>query len=303
MLKGAHLTRIDSCPTRDYTGRYNLTTTEHHYIAAVEWIDTELPTLIAAIPEGERGEFDGCVERISPRVSSSSHSTTTTASRKSTTSYLSALTIRFDSENSDDTAPPRIRRKSRYNPMIEFDFDDEVVFPAFPAAAATPSRSQTLRSPTPSTMSASSLITMSKINAVRSEIQSKFDNDMKQFKKDITDRLESEITTAVKKSVAIVLEGINATMNQILSANNTIVYDNMKSEREIITSATAVAVAKKVDIAVTAAVARALAVHANSSAASPARKKRSAHKDDAVMANSDSEKYLPCGSPLHQPNC
>jgi hypothetical protein len=34
-------------------------------------------------------------------------------------------------------------------------------------------------------------------------------------------------------------------MKQILSANNTIVYDNMKSEREIITNATAVAVAKK----------------------------------------------------------
>jgi hypothetical protein len=112
---------------------------------------------------------------------------------------------------------------------------------------------------------------MREINAVRSEIQSKFDNDMKQFKKDITDRLESEIAMAVKNSVAIALEGISAMMNQILSANNTIVYDNKKSEREIIMNATAVA--KKVDIAVTAAVSRALAVHAQSSAASPARKK------------------------------
>jgi hypothetical protein len=107
--------------------------------------------------------------------------------------------------------------------MIEFDFDVEVVFPALPAVAATPRRSQTIQSPTPSSKSASSSITMSEINAVRSEIQSKFDNDMKQFKKDITDRLESEIATAVKNSVAIALEGINATMNQILSANNMIV--------------------------------------------------------------------------------
>jgi hypothetical protein len=127
---------------------------------------------------------------------------------------------------------------------------------------------------------------MSGINAVRSEIQTKFENDMIQFKKEISNRLESEIATAVKNSVAIALEGIIATMNQILSANNTIVYDNMKSEREIITNATAVAVAKKVDIAVSAAVARALAAHAKSSAASPARKKRSSTNDDAVMENS-----------------
>jgi myo-inositol-1-phosphate synthase len=133
---------------------------------------------------------------------------------------------------------------------------------------------------------------MSEINAVRSEIQSKFDNDMKQFKKDITDRLEAEIATAVKNSVATALEGINATMNKILSANNTIVYDNMKSEREIITNATAAAVAKRVDIAVTDAVARALASHTRSSSASPTRKKekRSNHPEphpDAVMENSD----------------
>jgi hypothetical protein len=41
---------------------------------------------------------------------------------------------------------------------------------------------------------------------------------MIQFKKEITDRLETEIATAVKNSVAIALEGINPTMNQILSA-------------------------------------------------------------------------------------
>jgi hypothetical protein len=99
---------------------------------------------------------------------------------------------------------------------------------------------------------------MSKINAVRSEMQTKFDNDMIAFKKEITERLEAEIATAVQNCVKIALEGINATMNQILSANSTIVYDNMKSEREIISNATAAAVARKVHIAVTSAVARAM---------------------------------------------
>jgi hypothetical protein len=109
----------------------------HNFIAAVEWIDTKLPEIIAAIPEGERGKFKGCVERIS-LGSSSSHSTTTNSSRTFTTSYLSALTLGFDSKNSDDAAPPTICRKSRYNPMIELNFDDDLVFPALPIVAAKP---------------------------------------------------------------------------------------------------------------------------------------------------------------------
>jgi hypothetical protein len=124
---------------------------------------------------------------------------------------------------------------------------------------------------------------MSKINAVRSEMQSKFGTDLQQFKKDITHCLETEIATAVKTSVATALEGIHAIMNQMLSANNKIIYDNMKSERVIITNATAVAVAKRVDIGVTEAVARALASHAESNPVSPTRKKRSTPYDDAVM--------------------
>jgi hypothetical protein len=179
--------------------------------------------------------------------------------------------------------------------MIEFDFDDTIDFPALPVEAPKPRPIPPHRSPKSSTKSASSSITMREIHAVRSEIQAKFDNDMKQFKQDITDRLETEIATSVKNSVAIALEGINATMNKMLSANNSIVYNNMKSEREIITNATAAAVAKRVDIAVTDAVARALASHIRSSSASPARKKdkrsnpeESTH--DAVMANSEVEK-------------
>jgi hypothetical protein len=135
---------------------------------------------------------------------------------------------------------------------------------------------------------------MSEINAARSEIQTKFDHDMIAFKTEITERLEAEIATAVQNSVKIALEGINATMNQILSANNTIVYYNMKSEREIITNDTAVAVAKKVDIAVSSAVARALAAHAASTAVSPARTRKEAKRlcsnNDAVMENSEGEK-------------
>jgi hypothetical protein len=273
ILRGAQLTPIDSCPTRDYSGRYNFTTTEEHFIEAIKWIDTELPGIIAALPESERDEFEGCVERISPRDVSASHSTTSTASRKSNTRYLSALTHGFDSD-CEDSSPPKIRRKSRYNPMIEFDFDDAMVFPALPAVVPMLRPTQHHRSPTPSTKSASSSITMSEIIAACSEMQSKFDNDMRAFKKDTTARLETEIATAVKSSVATALEGINATMNQLLSANNTIVYNNMKSEREIITNATAAAVAKKVDIAVTDAVARALATHTAAAATSLARNRK-----------------------------
>jgi hypothetical protein len=86
-------------------------------------------------------------------------------------------------------------------------------------------------------------------------------------------------------------------MNLMLSANNTIVYDNMKSKREIITNATAAAIAKKVDLAVAAVVSRALALHASSNAKpaaeSPARYRKEAQRqktnNDAVMENSASE--------------
>jgi hypothetical protein len=68
LLFGAQISRIDSYPTRDYTGRYNLSTTADHFIKAVKWLDTELPLLIAHVPEADRGDFEGCVERIPPRL-------------------------------------------------------------------------------------------------------------------------------------------------------------------------------------------------------------------------------------------
>jgi hypothetical protein len=39
---GAKLTRINSCPIGDYSGRSNFTTAEQHFVEAVEWIDTSL---------------------------------------------------------------------------------------------------------------------------------------------------------------------------------------------------------------------------------------------------------------------
>jgi hypothetical protein len=60
-LVGAQISRIDLCATRDYTGRYNLSTTEDHFIRAVEWLDNELPLLIAELPEDKhlKGHFFG----------------------------------------------------------------------------------------------------------------------------------------------------------------------------------------------------------------------------------------------------
>jgi hypothetical protein len=102
----------------------------------------------------------------------------------------------------------------------------------------------------------------------------------------------------VAASVSTALAGINTTMNKLLSDNNTIVYDNMKSKRDIITDATAKAVTDKVDFAVNAAVARAIASHmsspATTAAESPARYHKNAKRphinNDAVMENSEGAK-------------
>jgi hypothetical protein len=81
-------------------------------------------------------------------------------------------------------------------------------------------------------------------------------------------------------------------MNKLLSDNN------MKSERDIITDATAQAVAPKVDFAVNAAVARAIASHMSSPATTAAESPAWYHKNakrpninnDAVMENSKGAK-------------
>jgi hypothetical protein len=53
LIEGAKLTRIDSCTSRSYTGRYNCSTTEDNYIQAVEWIDTKFPLQTFSTKIGE----------------------------------------------------------------------------------------------------------------------------------------------------------------------------------------------------------------------------------------------------------
>jgi hypothetical protein len=236
---GAQILRMDINHAKNYLGRYNFSTSEQHYLQAIEWIDGTLPRLIASIQENDRGLYAGSVDRVVPRVPSSG---LTVASKNSTTSYLSALTAGFD-DNSDNDAPPQARRPARYNPKIEFDFDSAIDFPA-PLKATTPPRASRTapKFSTSSMKSAASLITMSELNAVRAEMQKQYTLDLEQFKLDLTN---------------IALEGVNARMNTMLTENNAIIYANLKSERAIIIEATASAVATKVDAVVTDAVARA----------------------------------------------
>jgi hypothetical protein len=54
---GAQILRMDINHSKHYLGRYNLSTSEQHYLQAIEWIDVTLPVLIASIPEEERGLY------------------------------------------------------------------------------------------------------------------------------------------------------------------------------------------------------------------------------------------------------
>jgi hypothetical protein len=174
-------------------------------------------------------------------------------------SYLSALTLGVGSESDTDAPPKQQRRKNRFNPQINFEFDADLDFPTLPVQFPRAPRPQTAaKSPGQSAKSASSSITMNELHIVRTELQVQFDTDLKQFKKDITARLESEIASAAKSSIATALAGINDTINTLLQANNTLVYENMRAERDVITEATATTVSLKVDAVVTAAVGRAL---------------------------------------------
>ena len=95
---------------------------------------------------------------------------------------------------------------------------------------------------------------MSELNVVRAEMQKQYNLELEQFKQELSTRMDQEVA----KAVNLALEGVNSRMNQMLTDNNAIIYRNLKSEREIITEATATAVATKVDAVVTDAVARAL---------------------------------------------
>jgi hypothetical protein len=256
----AQIFRVDESATRDHIGRYNLSTTSEHYQAALVWLDTELPKLIERIPKGNLGEFDGCVERVTPRVPSSRHDGSVNSGQSSTRSYLSILTSFYGADESDDDVPPQIFRKNRLAPQLTFDFNTDLDFPALPNQTAHPvvDPARAHRSPAQSTKSTSSSITMSEIHAVRSEMQAKFDADLKEFKSTMASKLENDIADAVKNSVATAMLGINAKLNELFQANNKIIYNNMQSERTVITDTMATAVSNKVDLAVNKAITRAL---------------------------------------------
>jgi hypothetical protein len=54
---------------------------------------------------------------------------------------------------------------------------------------------------------------MSAINVVRSEMQAKFEQDLKDFKEKLITKMEREIAETVKTSVKTALAGINAKIN------------------------------------------------------------------------------------------
>jgi hypothetical protein len=97
---------------------------------------------------------------------------------------------------------------------------------------------------------------MSEIHAIRTEMQTKFDADLKLLKQKMIEKLENDIAEdTVQKSVATALAGINATIHSSLQANNVLVYTTMKAECTEITEAMVSAITSKVDIAVSTAIA------------------------------------------------
>jgi hypothetical protein len=88
--------------------------------------------------------------------------------------------------------------ESRYNPKIELAFDTDLDFPSLPAPVTTrpvhhAPKSLTQSTKTQSTKLASSSIMMSEMLAVHSELETKFEIDMKEFKKEMSARLENKL--------------------------------------------------------------------------------------------------------------
>jgi hypothetical protein len=302
----AQIFRMDPSATRDYIGRCNLSTTEDHYQTAVQWLDVEPSKLIATIPEDRRGEYEGCIERVAPRVHSSRSISSKNSGQSSVKSYLSVLTTFYDPEGSDeeDAIPPHVYRKNRTEPKLSFDFDKELDFPALsPLVNPTPA-SRPSNSLHQSNKSASSSITMSEINVVRNEMQAKFDQDLKDFKEKLLAKMEREITETVTTSVKSALAGINAQINSSPQENNKIIYSNMQAERSTVTSKTMInTVSSKVDLAVSTAVTRALKKFASTQrktrSNSPFRKKRTPENVENVdMTDGEQNRQSPCGSPI-----
>jgi hypothetical protein len=154
---------IDPSATKDHIGRYNLSTTGNYYQTAIEWLDIELPKIIATIPEDQRGAFDDCIKRVSPRPQSSKSGSSKHSSNDSVKSNLSVLTSFYGAEGSDDDIPPQVVRHQRPAPHLCFDFDADLDFPNLPAPTQKPVTTHQNASPNQSMKSASSSITMSEI--------------------------------------------------------------------------------------------------------------------------------------------
>jgi hypothetical protein len=233
----AQIFRIDPSATCDHIGRYNFSTTEEHYQNAIQWLDVKLPKVIETIPEAQRGDYEGCIERVAPRVHSSRSISSKNSGQSSVKSYLSVLTSFYGPDGSDDEdeIPPHVYRKNRTEPKLCFDFDKDFDFPALsPLPNPAPAPPHTT-SPHQSTKSALSSITMSEINVVRNELQAKFEQDLKEFKEKLITKMEQEIAETVKSSVKSALAGINAQINSSLQENNKIIYSNMQAKRSTIT--------------------------------------------------------------------
>jgi hypothetical protein len=178
----AQIFRIDLSATKDHIGRYNLSTTADHYQTAIEWLDVELPKIIETIPEDQRGNYEGCIERVAPRNKASGSVTSRNSGNGSVKSYLSVLTYFYGADGSNDDIPPHVYCRNRVEPKLCFDFDAELDFPTLPSPHPPKTKTRSPTSPNQSMKSVSSLITMSEINAVCSEMQAKFESDLKSFK-------------------------------------------------------------------------------------------------------------------------
>jgi hypothetical protein len=67
IMVGAQIFRVDtSSMTKEHLGRHNVSTTEEHYVAAIEWLDTTLPLLIETILPDGRCSFNVCWACITP---------------------------------------------------------------------------------------------------------------------------------------------------------------------------------------------------------------------------------------------
>jgi hypothetical protein len=206
-----------------------------HYEHAIAWLEVELPKVLELIPTEKRGDFEGCIERVVARVRSSKSVSCNNSRQSSVKSYLSVLTLCYHADDSDADAPPQVYRNKKTSLQLTFDFNDSSNFPGLPTKISALAHTTKPKSPTQSQKSSSASITMGDFNAVRREMQAKFEADLKDFKQKLIAKLEHDIADTVKSSVATTIEGINATINTSLQDNNKIVYANIQSERNTIT--------------------------------------------------------------------